>query len=236
MTARLRIVGDDGSRLAVVEMILAHGADPMTELAQAGWHTLSPAGISTVSAPHEITLRYLVEPLRERTSRDSGCPGPLGPVTDAALVIHPGEEAVAHQRAAAYGVITSPLGVLLTQLSKCTNAAGWWNLPGGGIDPGESPQEALVREVTEETGQSAEGLRLIETVTSHWVGRAPSGRLEDFHAVRIVFAAHCPEPTRPVVHDVGGSTSAAAWVLPEELECYPLAGFVAEHLHAWLAR
>jgi 8-oxo-dGTP diphosphatase len=34
-------------------------------------------------------------------------------------------------------------------------------LPGGGIDPGESPQVALVREVMEETGYAIHGLRRI---------------------------------------------------------------------------
>ncbi|MBQ0987008.1 NUDIX hydrolase [Streptomyces sp. F63] len=34
-----------------------------------------------------------------------------------------------------------------------------WELPGGGIDPGESPREAAVRELAEESGQVADELR-----------------------------------------------------------------------------
>lgn len=32
------------------------------------------------------------------------------------------------------------------------DAGSWWNTMGGGIDPGESPVEAAVRELAEETG------------------------------------------------------------------------------------
>ena len=64
---------------------------------------------------------------------------------------------------------------------------------------------AVVREVHEETGQRVEDVRLLTVLTRHWVGRAPGGRVEDFHAVRLFHTAHCPEPTDPVVLDVGGS-------------------------------
>ena len=87
------------------------------------------------------------------------------------------------------------------------------------------------------TGQSIERVedeRLIDVQSQHWVGRAPSGRLEDFHAVRIVYAARCPDPTDPVVHDVGGSTSAARWVPRGELKGYPLGRLLAGNLHRWL--
>ncbi|MGP3981502.1 NUDIX domain-containing protein [Streptomyces sp. KR80] len=36
-----------------------------------------------------------------------------------------------------------------------------WELPGGGIEPGETPREAAVRELREESGQTADGLRFI---------------------------------------------------------------------------
>ena len=46
--------------------------------------------------------------------------------------------------------------------------------------------------------------------------------LEDFHAVRIVYAATCPEPTDIVIHDVGGTTSDARWVPVERIDDSPL--------------
>ncbi|MCB0910322.1 MAG: DNA mismatch repair protein MutT, partial [Propionibacteriaceae bacterium] len=41
---------------------------------------------------------------------------------------------------------------------------------------------------------------------------SPSRVVEDFHAVRIIYAASCAAPTDPVVHDEGGTTAAAVWV------------------------
>jgi len=37
---------------------------------------------------------------------------------------------------------------------------GRWNLPAGAIDPGESPDEAVVREVREETGLEVRPVRV----------------------------------------------------------------------------
>jgi ADP-ribose pyrophosphatase YjhB (NUDIX family) len=78
------------------------------------------------------------------------------------------------------------------------------------------------REVWEETGQRIELGELLTVQSQHWVGRAPSGVLEDFHAVRIVYAATCPAPTEVVIHDVGGTTSDARWVPVHRIRDYPL--------------
>lgn len=40
-----------------------------------------------------------------------------------------------------------------------------WVLPGGGIDPGESPEQAAIREVKEETGVSARIVRKVAVYT-----------------------------------------------------------------------
>jgi 8-oxo-dGTP pyrophosphatase MutT (NUDIX family) len=222
-------VDEDGR--VVASFRLGHGADPVAVLREHGWVARQVCGVDTVSDPdHALTLRYAVRPATERD-----VPQARAAVrTDEGLVRGPGEQVHPYQRAAAYGLVTSHRGILLTQLSEATNAAGRWTLPGGGIDPGESPLEALHREVWEESGQRIEEPVVLDIHTQHWVGRAPSGRLEDFHAVRIIFTAHCLSPTEPVVHDVGGSTAAVRWVRREDIGGYRLTRSFAPHLQAWL--
>ena len=89
---------------------------------------------------------------------------------------------------------------------------GMWGLPGGGIDPGENPAATVQREVYEETGQTIEILRFLDMQSDHWIGHSPSGVVEDFHAVRLIYAARCDDPIDAVVHDVGGTTASSRWV------------------------
>lgn len=42
---------------------------------------------------------------------------------------------------------------------------GKWNIPGGGVEPGENPAEAVKREIKEETGLEAEVGELIKVLT-----------------------------------------------------------------------
>ncbi len=53
----------------------------------------------------------------------------------------------------ACGVLINPQGeVLLAQRPEGKIAAGWWEFPGGKIEQGESPLQALTRELQEELG------------------------------------------------------------------------------------
>jgi 8-oxo-dGTP diphosphatase len=61
-------------------------------------------------------------------------------------------------RVGAFAVIFDDSGRVL--LSRRVDS-GWWNLPGGGVEPWESVSEGVVREVREETGLEVEAGRLI---------------------------------------------------------------------------
>lgn len=206
----------------VAAFALAHGDDPVVGLEERGWVGRAEAAEGTLG---DLTLRYAVEPLRAPVTRTDD--GPQGPgLSDAER-----EGVVPHQRVAAYAVVVADDRLLLTQLAAHTGAGGRWNLPGGGLDPGETPTDAVVREVLEETGQGVEGVHLVEVMTQHWVGRSPRG-LEDYHAVRLLHTARCPRPTEPVVHDVGGSTADARWVRLDELDSVEVVASVAVALRA----
>lgn len=162
-----------------------------------------------------LTMTFAVEQCHDPTQVITSLG--VGPHRDDDLMTSEGEVAPRHQRVAAYAVVSSSQGILVTQFSDRTDAPGQWGLPGGGLDPEEAPEDAVVREVWEESGQRIEIGELVLVRTSRWVGRAPTGRVEDFHAVRVMYRARCSRPTDPIVHDVGGTTASAAWSRPADL-------------------
>ena len=212
------VVGVDGSGALRIRERLPHGEDPSRVFARLGYRTGGPKSVVGQVSPHEITLSYEV----------TQAPGihvepELPTPQDAGLETGADETPTVIQRLAVYAVVRSARGLLLAQNSARTNAPGTWGLAGGGVDAAELPEDALHREVWEETGQvvTVEGLAAV--TTRHWVGRAPHGRLEDFHAVRVVYRASCAKPSDPVVHDANGTTSAAAWMSAQEIRNLPLA-------------
>ena len=109
-----------------------------------------------------------------------------------------------------------PVGdeVLLTKLS---GEHGAWTLPGGGLDPGESPEAGAGREVHEETGLEFHAEALLGVVSTRFIGHAATGRLEDFQLLGLVYSGRVDEESPPRVVEVGGSTSDARWVPVREL-------------------
>ncbi|GAA3710693.1 hypothetical protein GCM10022204_31500 [Microlunatus aurantiacus] len=185
---------------------LPHGSDPTLVAYDLGFVIERPLDAER-DAGGELVLRFAVRPVA-----DEARPGQRRAGRDAGLALGEGEQPVARQRVAAYAVVVSTRGLLATQYSSRTAVDGRWGMPGGGIDPGEEPGAAVVREVHEETAQDVELGALVAVQSSHWVGRSPSGRAEDFHAVRLVYRATCAEPEDPRVLDVGGTTADARWV------------------------
>ena len=128
-------------------------------------------------------------------------------VTDA-LVDH---QPLRLQRVAAYALVLRGGDVLLTRLSARAAHPGMWTLPGGGIDHGEHPAVALAREVEEECGLACEVTDLLGVHDTHFAGHAPSGRIEDYHGIHLVYRATVA-PGDPQVREVDGTTESVAWV------------------------
>lgn len=128
-----------------------------------------------------------------------------------------GEPAVPHQRIGAYGLLTRSDQLLLTRISAKDYGAGMWTLPGGGLDHGEDPAEAVVREFYEETSIKVRPLRVRFVFSAHFFGRNRAGVLEDFHGLSIVYDVE-PLPGSDLDHleviEEDSSTDLVEWVQP----------------------
>jgi ADP-ribose pyrophosphatase YjhB (NUDIX family) len=116
------------------------------------------------------------------------------------------------QRVAAYAVILRDDLILLSRLARSVTAEELWTLPGGGLDHGEDPRDAVVREIHEETGLDAEVGETARVYSAHLPGVWREGRRVDAHALRIVYDGWVPpDAPPPRVLEVDGSTMEAAW-------------------------
>ena len=116
----------------------------------------------------------------------------------------------------AVGVLRAPDGrVLLAQRRPGKDAAGFWELPGGQVDPGESAAQAAARELLEEVGVRALELapwRVYEhdfpskRVRLHWFHvRRWSGEPKGREGQRVAWV----DPSRPTVGPLLASNELA---------------------------
>src|SRR6478609_7816749 len=139
-----------------------------------------------------------------------------------------------HQRLGAYALVRRGDAVLLTRISERGFHTGSWTLPGGGVDHGESPRSAVLRELREECGVDGTVGELVTAHDDHFSGTAPSGRYEDFHAVALVFEVGVDAAAEPVLAEVDGTTDRVAWVPVADIEtgALPVLDLVREALRA----
>ena len=91
--------------------------------------------------------------------------------------------------------------VLACRRTAPPDAAGRWEFPGGKVEPGESPQRAVVRELQEELG--------VRAVVTDWLDG--SAAIDDTHRLRVAVVSVDGDPD-PVEHD------AVRWLGPAQLD------------------
>lgn len=95
--------------------------------------------------------------------------------------------------------------LIMKRVRPSTDGLGYWELPGGGLEFGETPHEALKRELREETGLKIKIIKPIYTFTAI---------REDYQTVGIGFLA-IPEDDH--VH-ISEEHTDYKWVNEEELK------------------
>ena len=118
-------------------------------------------------------------------------------------------------------IITDAQGRLLLTKRGHPPQAGYWSLPGGRIEPGESDHEALVREVQEETGLRVNPGRLVGSVELPGSGDA----ILDIRDYAATVTGGNLSP--------GDDADDARWVSPRDLGGLPLTSGLAGTLTAW---
>ncbi|RMD47810.1 MAG: (deoxy)nucleoside triphosphate pyrophosphohydrolase [Alphaproteobacteria bacterium] len=100
--------------------------------------------------------------------------------------------------------------VLIARRPEGGSMAGLWEFPGGKVEPGETPEQALIRELAEELGIDTRASCLAPfTFASHGY--------EDFHLLMPLYLCRRWEGVpRPLVH------AELAWVPPKRLADYPM--------------
>ena len=111
---------------------------------------------------------------------------------------------------AAVALVDADGRVLIAQRPEGKAMAGLWEVPGGKVGPRETPEQALIRELTEELGiDVTEACLAPFTFASH--------RYDDFHLLMPLYVCRVWEGS---VRAMEGQ--ALKWVRPVRLGDYPM--------------
>ncbi len=113
-------------------------------------------------------------------------------------------------RVAAYALILHNSCLVLCRISSALpEHEGQWTLPGGGLEFGEDPADAMVREVREETGLNVRAVNIAE-IDSNLID-VDSG---SYHGIRIIY--HVDLLGGELRNEIDGSTDQCAWFTQDQ--------------------
>lgn len=118
-------------------------------------------------------------------------------------------------RVAAYAVCRDGERLLSCRLAPGQPSPGSWTLPGGGINFGERPEDAVLRELEEETGLLGRVDGIAAVRSRVFPGHLHDGRPREMHAIALLFRVTIVGGT--LRDEPDGSTDRAAWLTRGEL-------------------
>jgi 8-oxo-dGTP diphosphatase len=132
-------------------------------------------------------------------------------VTEPAEPAEPGRRT----RIGSYSLCVDGSGrILLARLSALEVDVGAWTMPGGGIEFGEHPDAAAVRELEEETGLIGEIVD-VAGIFSHVYRKSTFSGGGDLHFLGIIYRMRIVGGE--LRDEVDGTTDTCAWLSPAEL-------------------
>lgn len=134
-----------------------------------------------------------------------------------------------HRHLGAYGLAIVNQRVLLIRKAKGPYT-GSWDLPGGGIEFGESPEDAVRRELIEETGLPVTALALLDVYHYRLTYTLPSGEQEEMQHIGILYRVDLDQGERLREGPDGIDSLGARWLELSELAGQPLSPFAARAL------
>jgi 8-oxo-dGTP diphosphatase len=103
---------------------------------------------------------------------------------------------------------------LLCRLATGEPEPGAWTLPGGGVDFGEHPDDAVIRELREESGLTGE-IAALEGLFSHLYQHSPYADGADLHFLGVLYRVDVTGGE--LTAEIDGSTDCCAWFGRDEL-------------------
>ncbi|MFI1382246.1 NUDIX hydrolase [Embleya sp. NPDC020886] len=105
-------------------------------------------------------------------------------------------------------------GLGRTLLTRVDRPGRGWEVPGGHLEPGETPARAAARELAEEAGLrvATERLTLFGGQRITLLGTPPAGYRYPTRAFQAFYTVRLPGPGAPTRPDAGSECDAAEWV------------------------
>jgi len=116
-------------------------------------------------------------------------------------------------RTAVRALITNEEGrILILKRSNSDFCNGWWNLPGGKIDFGQTSEDAIIREIQEETQ-----LECVSSEFLFYMDNLPTSEYNT-HFLTLFFKCQCDGEVI-----LNSESAEYHWLKPVELESFRLA-------------